>query len=282
MKTWGPAVILLFAYSSMKMIAGDLDHVYIKGLYDLELFFFGWLFDGQIPAFWFQNYQYTPLVLITAIIYSLHIFIPIFLAILVGYISDNKEALRFMIISLVFTCFLAFVTFTLFPTAAPWYVDKYGYVQPSKTVGLTESAGGLLIIDDIFNIKLFGPYYENYNADPFAAFPSMHSGFSFFSAFYFIKYYKHKSKFTWLALLYPLSVWFSAVYLQHHYIVDLIAGAIYVLTGDWIARVLFRHFGVSEARVETSAEPEIEPASSADRHSDEIDAEPLVVENIAD
>jgi hypothetical protein len=38
--------------------------------------------------------------------------------------------------------------------------------------------------------------------------------------------------------LYPAAVWFSAVYLNHHYVIDLIIGGFYVIAAYFIATKL--------------------------------------------
>jgi membrane-associated phospholipid phosphatase len=38
----------------------------------------------------------------------------------------------------------------------------------------------------------------------------------------------------WLLSLYPAAVWFSAVYLNHHYVIDLIIGGLYVVAAYFI------------------------------------------------
>ncbi len=44
----------------------------------------------------------------------------------------------------------------------------------------------------------------------------------------------YPARWTWLAVLYPVSMSFAVVYLGHHYLVDCLAGALYGWAADWV------------------------------------------------
>jgi membrane-associated phospholipid phosphatase len=134
---------------------------------------------------------------------------------------------------------MALLTFALYPVAPPWYIADEGFTQPDQKVGLAESAAGLIRVDNYFNNNFFGSIYQTFNANPFAAMPSLHSAFAFISAFFAIRTYREKTRWIWLFAIYPVCIWFSAVYLQHHYILDLMAGVTYVLIAD---RITLRYY----------------------------------------
>jgi membrane-associated phospholipid phosphatase len=58
----------------------------------------------------------------------------------------------------------------------------------------------------------------------FAAFPSMHSALPFIISLFAVKIWKIKGL---LTLVFPIGVWFSAVYLGEHYFVDVLGGIVY-------------------------------------------------------
>ncbi|ODV86382.1 hypothetical protein CANARDRAFT_6861 [[Candida] arabinofermentans NRRL YB-2248] len=106
----------------------------------------------------------------------------------------------------------------IFPAAPPWYkllhgLDKADYSMPG-------SPGGLGRIDALLGIDL---YTTTFTTSPliFGAMPSLHSACSSLDAL-------------WLAWLFPRGsilfyfyvtwLWFSTMYLTHHYFVDLVVG----------------------------------------------------------
>ncbi|MFV2014766.1 MAG: phosphatase PAP2 family protein, partial [Candidatus Heimdallarchaeota archaeon] len=88
----------------------------------------------------------------------------------------------------------------------------------------------------LLGTSLFGSFYGRFNANPYAAVPSLHAAYSFISAYYAIKKYGWNR--TWWMIFYPLGVWTAAVYLNHHFIVDLAAGVLYVFIGVRISRLI--------------------------------------------
>jgi inositol phosphorylceramide synthase catalytic subunit len=106
-----------------------------------------------------------------------------------------------------------------FPTAPPWYQVQYGLDPANYSMG--GSAGGLARIDDILGFQLYG---GTFGASPlvFGAFPSLHSGCAVMEAL-FMSYLL--PKFTLFFFMYVMWIWWSTMYLTHHYFVDLIGGA---------------------------------------------------------
>lgn len=106
-----------------------------------------------------------------------------------------------------------------FPTAPPWYEAQYGLNPANYSMG--GSAGGLARIDDILGFQLYG---GTFGASPlvFGAFPSLHSGSAVMEAL-FMSYLL--PKFTHFFFAYVMWIWWSTMYLTHHYFVDLIGGA---------------------------------------------------------
>ena len=76
------------------------------------------------------------------------------------------------------------------------------------------------------------------NANVFAAIPSLHAAYPLLTVLY-----GSLSKRFWLHIafaLFTLSVWFSAVYSRHHYVLDVLAGAMVALTAYVLYRLLSR------------------------------------------
>lgn len=258
-KHWGPFIVLWLVYDMMRGIADNQDYINIENVYNFEMLIFGWMFDDQIPSYWMRdNIKSFTLDAVTALIYTLHIAFPIIVGLLIFYVSKDIETFKYFSHSFLLTTYAALVTFALFPVAPPWYVTGHGFDQPELKTNVAESAAGLVAMDDFFNGNYYGSFYETFNSNPYAAVPSLHSAYSFITAYFFIMKYRHKSKLVYLVLLYPLIVWFSAIYLQHHYIVDLIAGVLYVLISVYVIRFLrkrkFRRLADNTGKDKTSAD----------------------------
>lgn len=112
----------------------------------------------------------------------------------------------------------------LFPAAPPWYKVLHGLEKANYT--MSGSPGGLGRIDKILGFDL---YTSNFSNSPliFGAMPSLHSACATMDCL-------------WLCYLFPrwrplwycyvLWLWFSTMYLTHHYFVDLVAGSCLALT----------------------------------------------------
>ncbi|KAG2227799.1 hypothetical protein INT45_002037 [Circinella minor] len=122
------------------------------------------------------------------------------------------------------------LTQLMFPNASPWYEMSYGSAPADYTI--PGEAGGLARIDKILNLNLYG---SSFGASPlvFGAFPSLHSG-SATIEMAFLVYLFPKS---WpIAIGYTMWMWWSTMYLTHHYLVDLVGGSIYAFSAFFIAR----------------------------------------------
>lgn len=107
-----------------------------------------------------------------------------------------------------------------FPTAPPWYEILNGF-EPAN-YSMPGSPGGLERIDRLLGLNM---YTGTFTASPmvFGAFPSLHSGCAIMEALFLVHLFPTYS----LAFYaYVLWIWWSTMYLTHHYFVDLVGGAI--------------------------------------------------------
>lgn len=112
------------------------------------------------------------------------------------------------------------LTQNLFPAAPPWYKILYG-LSPAN-YSMKGSPGGLGRIDKYFSIDLYTSGFSN-SAVIFGAFPSLHSGCATMEAL-FLSYVFPKLR--PLFVFYVCWLWWSTMYLTHHYFVDLMAGSV--------------------------------------------------------
>ncbi|KAI8379563.1 uncharacterized protein BYT42DRAFT_569227 [Radiomyces spectabilis] len=122
------------------------------------------------------------------------------------------------------------LTQLLFPTASPWYELSYGSAPADYSI--PGQPGGLARIDDILGFKLYGNTFGN-SPLVFGAFPSLHSGCATIEML-FLAYLCPKLRI--LCMAHVMWMWWSTMYLTHHYLIDLVGGSIYAILAYFIAR----------------------------------------------
>lgn len=105
-----------------------------------------------------------------------------------------------------------------FPCAPPWYELSHG-ITPAN-YDISGEAGGLGRIDQLFHSN---GYTVTFRKSPivFGAFPSLHAGCATLEALFLSHYFPRWRVFYWT---YAFLLYWSTMYLTHHYLVDLVAG----------------------------------------------------------
>jgi hypothetical protein len=239
---WAPFIFFWVAYDMMRGIADSVRSVInVIPPFKLELLIFGPLFGGQIPAWFFEHFQAMNegalgkiiLDILGANFYTMHFSAPLILGWIFWHTKADRPMFYHFIYTLTILNIMALATFMLYPAAPPWYVYKYGLIQPTGDV--VGSAGGLVNFDNLIGTKFLQSIWDTFNANLYAAIPSLHGSYPVVIAFFGMKKFK---KLRPLWLIYPLGTWFSAVYLNEHYIIDLIIGLIYVIIAYQVVKRL--------------------------------------------
>ncbi|KND00005.1 uncharacterized protein SPPG_04352 [Spizellomyces punctatus DAOM BR117] len=125
---------------------------------------------------------------------------------------------------------LGVITQLLFPTAAPWYNDLYGFAP--ATYSMPGNPGGLARVDKLFGTHM---YESAFNNSPlvFGAMPSLHSGFAVLIMLFAIHFSRRLGG---VLVIYMCWQWWATMYLRHHYMVDLFVGALYSTATYFLAR----------------------------------------------
>src|SRR5262249_27684833 len=119
------------------------------------------------------------------------------------------------------------LTNMLFPVAPPWYVTEHGLGPAFR--GAVGHPAAALRFDALTGTHVFAALYAR-EADAFGAMPSRHAGYPLIVALALTRE-------VWLARLawaYCALMAFAAVYLQHHYVIDVVAGLAYGLAGHFV------------------------------------------------
>jgi len=239
---WSPFIIFWVAYDSMRGIANTVrDYIFVFEPYNLEVILFGWMTSSTVPAFYLQIFQMAhedalvkiALDIFTTSTYLMHFMTPLLLGWIFWHTLNERRTYYLFIYTFTTLNFMALLTFMIYPAAPPWYVYSYGFDQPQLTA--YDSSASLINFDRLIGSNFLQSLWNTFNPNHFAAIPSLHSGYPTVIALFIWLRFKG---WTWLFVLYPLGAWFSAVYLNHHYIIDLIIGSIYVFIAYFIAKKL--------------------------------------------
>jgi membrane-associated phospholipid phosphatase len=147
-----------------------------------------------------------------------HYLIPIPLAILL-WLFRCKEALHLWGRVFGYMNLTAVIVQIVFPCSAPWYELIYGLTP--ATYAVRGSPGGLARIDAIFHSS---GYKMAFNNSPlvFGAFPSLHAGWATLEALFISHFFPDKTRYIWG---YASVLYWSTMYLTHHYLIDVVGGA---------------------------------------------------------
>ena len=124
-------------------------------------------------------------------------------------------SLGFLVLNL-----LGWMIWVWYPAAPPWYVDSHGL--GATVVDVVSSPAGLQRFDALLGVPLAATFYAG-SANVFGAMPSLHVAYATLVACVAAPLGR------WLrvgTLGFALSMYFSAVYSRHHYLVDVVAGVL--------------------------------------------------------
>lgn len=127
-------------------------------------------------------------------------------------------------------CFLVvnvmgFVTYFVYPAAPPWYVSSYG-LGPAR-MHIEPAAAATDRFDALLRTHVFDEVYRR-GIDVFGAYPSLHVSYPLIAVLLAFRFRELR----WArapAVLFFLLMCVSAVYLQHHYVTDVVLGIAYAL-----------------------------------------------------
>jgi inositol phosphorylceramide synthase catalytic subunit len=139
-----------------------------------------------------------------------------------------QVSLGFLLVNL-----LGWAIWFVYPAAPPWYVDQYG--TGPALLDVVSSPAGLARVDAWLGLPVATAFYAK-SANVFGALPSLHVAYATLVA---VVAAPLGGWVRWLTIGFAFSMAFSAVYLRHHYILDVVAGSVLaVLVGLTVRAVL--------------------------------------------
>jgi membrane-associated phospholipid phosphatase len=203
-------------------------------LRELELKLFA-VAPNMTPGDWLQQHTSPFWDLFFAVPYAAFLYIvPLYALYL--FVRD-RERMAFYLWAFAVAHLIGFAMWLIVPAAPPWYIRLNGCAIDVKAAA---NAAGLLRVDDLLGITYFKQFYGR-AANAFGAMPSLHVVFPLIGLLTAIR------KATWrtwpLHILYAGSMLVASVYLDHHWILDGLAGALVAVAAVFIAaKVLGRRW----------------------------------------
>lgn len=209
LRDWLPFLFVTFIYENLH----DLSKVFYK--HDFANVFRQWdiAIFGVEPTLWAQKIYSPFLTDIMAFCYALYFVFPLVIMFFLSH-EDRRFEFRKMALAVTFAFLMGFVGYVIWPTSPPRYFITEIYTSPSVL-------HGPLLFDRL------QAAWDNLSVVPCGAFPSLHVGISAVALIYARKFRHINRIFTaiwWAYIPLVLGLWFSTVYLRHHWVVDIFAG----------------------------------------------------------
>jgi len=202
--------------------------VHVAGPYLFERRWFG--IGGLTPNEWLDAHRSAVLDLACGFAYL--VFVGEYLAIaFLLFFRGRLDALRTFALCFLLVNLLGFLTYYVYPVAPPWYVATHGFGPVQVDAAANPAA--LARWDALTGIPYFQSFYAH-ATDVFGAMPSMHCAYPMLLLLYAFELRRPGLV---LALgAFEVLMCFSAVYLQHHYVSDVLVGIAFAVVAYWIER----------------------------------------------
>jgi hypothetical protein len=217
----------------VKNVGVSPERVHDCDLRAIELRLFGFDHGGQriTPGDWFLDHHWTAVDLYCGIPYGTFLFACLAVAVIL-YFKDYRAVQRFAWVFFLMNV-AAFATYHLYPAAPPWYYHAHG-CEISMTA--MPSAGPRLAhVDEVLGVAYFQGMYSR-SSDLYGAVPSLHVAYPLLIVI------EGWRSFRWLgrslSVIFFLSMGFAAVYLDHHWIVDVLLGLVYCVGAVFAVRYI--------------------------------------------
>lgn len=222
LRTFLPFIATGAIYDSLRYYLPQVTagRIHVAGPYALDRAWFG--IGTHTLNEVFETHHWAIADLAAGFAYLIYVAEYLALAILVFFTGRVTRALTFA------RCFLAvnvlgFITYFVYPAAPPWYIAAHG-TGPAQ-LQIAPSPAAACRFDALLGTHLFEDMYSR-SVDVFGAIPSLHVAYPLMAAVLAFQ----TRELRWArapASVYAALMCFSAVYLQHHYVIDVLLGLAY-------------------------------------------------------
>lgn len=241
-----PAGMVAVLYDAMRFVnqAGSTtERIHLCDLRDLEVRLFGITLGGQPTTVhdWLQANATPALDLFFAIPYATFVFVYLGVGLFL-WTRSHRALVRYA------WCFFfmnaaGFVTYHLYPAAPPWYFHAYGCVVDANASAW--EGPNLARVDAWLGVGYFQGMYAR-SSEVFGAMPSLHVAYPLVVVLEGWAWFGGLGRVLSSAFFVAMCV--AAVYLDHHWIVDVVAGLAYGLAAVALVRRLWPIPAIAEAR----------------------------------
>jgi membrane-associated phospholipid phosphatase len=234
LKYFLPFILTGLLYDSMRYYYwwGIEGRVHVEDPYQLEKALFGIMSGGKLvtPNEFFETHTSVILDFFCGLAYITFVLEYLGAGFLL-FLSNRLQLLRVFGWTFLLTNAMGFATYYIYPAAPPWYITQYG-LGPAQ-MHIPPSTAAAARFDQIFGTHFFDAMYGQ-GIDVYGAFPSLHVSYPFLVAWAALSVRKFRVP----AVAFYFLMCFSAVYLQHHYILDVILGTLYAAFALLVVRAL--------------------------------------------
>lgn len=229
-----PVVLTGISYDFFRLVTGWRGSIHVADLYSAELVIFG-IGSGharQIPAAFWLEHTHAVLDAMSGLAYIVYLYVPMVVAALLFF--RDQERMLGVTLAFFFTNIIGLAVYLAYPAAPPWYVFEHG-LGP-VVIDAAPSAAGAARFDALMGVEYFRSFYSR-SANVFGAMPSLHVAYPVSTLLAVASLGRR----WWLPLgAFVLVVSFAAIYLQHHYVLDLVAGGLCAAAGYGGARLVIQ------------------------------------------
>lgn len=219
LRTFLPCIVTGAIYDSLRytLVPGTAGRIHVAGPYLLERAWFG--IGGRTLNEVFEVHHWAIADVAAGLAYLFYVAEFLGLAMLVFFTGNVARALTFA------RCFFAvsmmgFITYFIYPAAPPWYVAARG-LGPAQ-MNIEPSPGAAHRFDALLGTHIFTNVYSQ-SVEVFGAIPSLHVAYPLMAAV--LAFQTRELRWArWPAAFFAVLICFSAVYLQHHYVIDVLIG----------------------------------------------------------
>lgn len=224
-------------YDFLRLITHLRPAVHVDDLWHAEHALFGFQTAGGTVVItdWIATHTHPILDALAGGTYILYLPFPMILASLLYF--RHEPVMRQLSLAFGLTSLLGWAVWLAWPAAPPWYVDTYG-LGPAQLDALP-SAAGAARFDHLFGVNVFHAFYSQ-SHNVFGAMPSLHAAYGLVPALATWQLRSRLPLLSYGCILWAMSMGFAAVYLRHHYILDVVAGVVVAVTGNAISRAVWK------------------------------------------
>jgi hypothetical protein len=226
--------VLYDTMRAVKNVGLTKDNVHVCDVRAIDQRFFGITINGVRSTLhdYFQAHATPFLDVYCAIPYG------IFIGVVIAYSvylfrRDYPGLLRFTWSFLALNV-AGFITYNLYPAAPPWYFHHYGCAVDLATHA--SEGPNLARVDAWLGVPYFAGVYGR-SSDVFGAVPSLHVAYPLLMLLEGFR--RHRWLGRVLLVWFYLSMCFAAVYLDHHWVFDIVLGSVYTLLISAVMRRVF-------------------------------------------